>query len=599
MGCRGRAGTCTSLAVLLCLAIGWSSPTAATARAAIAQPDYSVYLKKDQLLQKVQELAAAHPETMKLEMRHAKDGDYSADLVVITVEPGGISPSHPSKARLLLDFGEHGREFITSEVALRLMQVLPMENVHGRDLVEAGQLCERKNGRGVDTNRNWDIDWGKKEKDYDPKEEFPGRAPLSEPEVQILLALAKELKPHLWLNVHSGMYALFTPYDHKPSVPNDTNAQAALRMMQRIKDLSCPTCVVGSGGHSVGYLAHGTGTDYMFEVLGVPMSFTWEIYGDSSAAYEDCFKMFNPEGKERFEEVVTLWTKALLQLLELLPSHPATWPQLPGGYYSAVYEEPMLEAAASAAHSNSRAVAGEDADGVKSLQSLPGQEAASVDEALQTLLDLLPDSLGPHLSEVCLLRPTQPQVLEIMADAGRPVQVSFPEALAKLAEAKQQPWQRSVTSSSAPSSSAHLEPVIGFATPSLLARSDNLTPHPCIGRARRMMVPHREQQAQVLVEAIQNHAPDCIIVDEIGTRQEVAAARTIAQRGVLLVGTAHGIWLSDLLRNPDLRPLVGGVESVTLGDEEARISNNGVKTRLERAGAATFTMLLELQERHR
>jgi hypothetical protein len=74
----------------------------------------------------------------------------------------------------------------------------------------------------------------------------------SEPEVQILLALAKELKPHLWLNVHSGMYALFTPYDHKPYVPNGTNAQAAIRMMQRIKDLSCPRCVVGSGGHSVG-----------------------------------------------------------------------------------------------------------------------------------------------------------------------------------------------------------------------------------------------------------------------------------------------------------------------------------------------------------
>lgn len=60
----------------------------------------------------------------------------------------------------------------------RRSQVLPLENVHGRDLVESGQLCERKNGRGVDPNRNWDIDWGKKEKDYDPKEEFPGRAPL-------------------------------------------------------------------------------------------------------------------------------------------------------------------------------------------------------------------------------------------------------------------------------------------------------------------------------------------------------------------------------------------------------------------------------------
>eukprot|EP00879_Flechtneria_rotunda_P019482 GHRR01020461.1.p1 GENE.GHRR01020461.1~~GHRR01020461.1.p1 ORF type:complete len:453 (+),score=174.98 GHRR01020461.1:125-1483(+) len=255
------------------------------------------------------------------------------------------------------DFGEHGREFISSELGLKLLQVLadeqqlkqyvgsgkrlarltailqqtvlkilPMENTHGRDLVESGKLCERKNGRGVDTNRNWDIDWGKKEKDYDPNEEYPGKAPHSEPEVQVLLALAKEFKPHVWLNVHSGMYALFTPYDHKPHVPNTTDARAALRMLQRIKETICTECVVGSGGHSVGYLAHGTATDYMFEVLGVPMPFTWEIYGDATASFDDCFKMFNPLGQDNYDRVVTMWVKALLQLLELLPTHPATWP---------------------------------------------------------------------------------------------------------------------------------------------------------------------------------------------------------------------------------------------------------------------------------
>lgn len=74
----------------------------------------------------------------------------------------------------------------------------------------------------------------------------------SEPEVQILLTLAKEFQPHTWLNVHSGMYALFTPYDHKASVPNKTDAKAALRMLQRIQELVCKMCVVGSGGKSVG-----------------------------------------------------------------------------------------------------------------------------------------------------------------------------------------------------------------------------------------------------------------------------------------------------------------------------------------------------------
>jgi hypothetical protein len=77
-------------------------------------------------------------------------------------------------------------------------------------------------------------------------------ASCSEPEVQILLALAKELKPHTWLNVHSGMYALFTPYDHKAVVPNTSDARAATRILERIKELTCKKCVVGSGGHSVG-----------------------------------------------------------------------------------------------------------------------------------------------------------------------------------------------------------------------------------------------------------------------------------------------------------------------------------------------------------
>jgi hypothetical protein len=74
------------------------------------------------------------------------------------------------------------------------------------------------------------------------------------------------------------------------------------------------------------YLAHGTGTDYMYEVLGVPMSFTWEIYGDEKATFEDCFRMFNPLGKQQFDEVVNMWVKALLHLFELLPTHPATGP---------------------------------------------------------------------------------------------------------------------------------------------------------------------------------------------------------------------------------------------------------------------------------
>lgn len=353
MGQRG----CMQLLLLSLFVAASLLQTSAGNAADLAKPDYSIYLKKNDLLKKVERLVAANPDIMKMEIRHAQDGDYRADIQVVTVELGGLTPAHSTKARVLIDFGEHGREFISSEVGLRLLQVLadpqqlrnitgpgqrverltailqqtvlkilPMENTNGRELVEAGQLCERKNGRGVDTNRNWGIDWGKKEKDYNPAEEYPGKAPHSEPEVQILLALAKELKPHTWLNVHSGMYALFTPYDHKAIVPNTSDARAATRILQRIKELACTQCVVGSGGHSVGYLAHGTGTDYMYEVLGVPMSFTWEIYGDEKATFEDCFRMFNPLGQQQFDEVVGMWVKALLLLFELLPTHPATAP---------------------------------------------------------------------------------------------------------------------------------------------------------------------------------------------------------------------------------------------------------------------------------
>ena len=99
---------------------------------------------------------------------------------------------------------------------------------------------------------------------------------------------------------------------------------------------------------------------------------------------------------------------------------------------------------------------------------------------------------------------------------------------------------------------------------------DGDIPHPAIGRARRMQVARPELQHQVMIEAVENHMPEVIVIDEIGTELEAQAARTIAERGVMLVATAHGNALGNLLKNPTLSDLVGGIESVTLGDEEAR-----------------------------
>ncbi len=124
---------------------------------------------------------------------------------------------------------------------------------------------------------------------------------------------------------------------------------------------------------------------------------------------------------------------------------------------------------------------------------------------------------------------------------------------------------------------------------------DGDIPHPAIGRSRRMQVRAPENQHAVMIEAVENHMPQVIVIDEIGTEQEAFAARTIAERGVQLVGTAHGNSLENLLLNPTLSDLVGGIQSVTLGDEEAR-KRGTQKTVLERKAPPTFDVIIEILE---
>jgi stage III sporulation protein SpoIIIAA len=127
---------------------------------------------------------------------------------------------------------------------------------------------------------------------------------------------------------------------------------------------------------------------------------------------------------------------------------------------------------------------------------------------------------------------------------------------------------------------------------------DGDIPHPAIGKARRMQVARPELQHQVMIEAVENHMPEVIVIDEIGTELEALAARTIAERGVQLVGTAHGNKLENLLKNPTLSDLIGGIQAVTLGDDEAR-RRASQKTVLERKAPPTFEIAVEMQERHR
>ncbi|KAL0438275.1 UNVERIFIED_CONTAM: hypothetical protein Slati_2310500 [Sesamum latifolium] len=241
-------------------------------------------------------------------------------------------------------FGQHARELITTELALRLLSILseeqflpnvdrstlnrtldrliikvvPVENLNGRKRVEDGELCERRNGRGVDLNRNWSVDWGKKEKDYDPYEENPGPAPFSEPESQIMRKLSVSFEPHIWVNVHSGMEALFMPYDHKNTTPDGIPYQIMKSMLDELNHFYLrDNCLVGSGGASVGYLAHGTATDYMYDIARVPMAFTFEIYGDLKASSKDCFRMFNPIDITSFNRVLNDWSAAFFQMFSI------------------------------------------------------------------------------------------------------------------------------------------------------------------------------------------------------------------------------------------------------------------------------------------
>ena len=123
---------------------------------------------------------------------------------------------------------------------------------------------------------------------------------------------------------------------------------------------------------------------------------------------------------------------------------------------------------------------------------------------------------------------------------------------------------------------------------------DGDIPHPSIGRSRRMQVKTPEKQHSVMIEAVENHMPEVIVIDEIGTELEAEASRTIAERGVQLAATAHGNTLHNLILNPTLSDLIGGIETVTLGDIEAR-RRGSQKTVLERTSPPTFEILVEIQ----
>lgn len=223
---------------------------------------------------------------------------------------------HPEKPRdVLWTFNEHARERITGELALemivhlkemqptRRITILPVVNAWGRRRVEEGHYCQRKNKHGVDTNRN-----------YPPKrhhyplhsEEYEGPAALSEPETKYIASLLRD-GTRMFINIHSGEFSLYTPWDAAPELP--PNFQRLDRNVRRWSKW-CPQCAVGPAARTSFYKAYGTSVDYA-TTLGID-AYTFEIFGRETMS---CAHMFNPEGAEK-EQVLTQWKRILKESLK-------------------------------------------------------------------------------------------------------------------------------------------------------------------------------------------------------------------------------------------------------------------------------------------
>lgn len=229
------------------------------------------------------------------------------------------------------------------------LRIIVNANPLGRKKVEKGNYCFRSNLNRVDINRNWDYNWGK---DIALKEEYPGAKAFSEIETQFTLAVLKSFKAHIFLTVHSGIFAVFHPYAYDREDPV-TNAQNLKSVVKNIQNKFCSSCLAGSASKLIRYKSSGTSLDYAYSVLKIPYSFAWEIFTDETSfpemqralgeqteiflqksngnssnfsrylkymstseqhvhsddENEDCYNLFNPKTKKHYNFVVSHWTK--------------------------------------------------------------------------------------------------------------------------------------------------------------------------------------------------------------------------------------------------------------------------------------------------
>ena len=224
-----------------------------------------------------------------------------------------------NKSDVLLVFNEHARERITGEIALKVIHklrkwqpkkrvtIIPVLNVYGRKRVESGHPCQRKNERGVDTNRNYQMR-GVNEHHYAKNsEEFEGPHPLSEKESKLVSSLLLNGVKR-YFNVHSGEKSIYMPYDSRVGVrPKNYDV-----MLKNIKKWAqkCPECAVGTAASTSFYRAYGTSVDWAVD-HGTPEAYTLEVYGDASW---DCGRMFNPN-KRDLGAVLKQWSGILKDMI--------------------------------------------------------------------------------------------------------------------------------------------------------------------------------------------------------------------------------------------------------------------------------------------
>ena len=328
-------------------------------------PDFSLYHKTDDILAQAAAIAQRNPSIFS----SASCPSSSSPIPYYSISsPQPLSHLATPKLRLLLNFGEHGRELVTSEIALALLLqldlhsrqehrhdaaaaseapsededefsydryrgddhdvsdeylafllrntqtvVVPVLNLWGRRQVEGGDACSRKNRNGVDLNRNWDFLFSHNNKP--PQDEtYQGPAAFSEEETRCLRDVATELRPAVYVNVHSGIQELYFGWDHRGDVMLP-NMREVTRLYEQVNSFHC-SCKVGSAGKIAGYVVHGGSMDWMYDRLNVSYSLTYEVYGLEGR--QGCFLNFNPSSRAQLQDTVSRFSSSFLTMQAFL-----------------------------------------------------------------------------------------------------------------------------------------------------------------------------------------------------------------------------------------------------------------------------------------